>query len=540
MDARVLEAVPRASGGGGLVDALRDPACYPHPAGEVEVRETHISWVLLAGEFAYKVKKPVRLPFLDFSTLAQRRHFCEEELRLNRRTAPAIYLGVVPITGDAGHPRIGGAGPAIEWAVRMRRFPANALFADLARDGRLTTGLAEALAANVAAFHASLPRAVPPQDFGSVAAVVSPALDNFREIEALPGAARFAAIAAELQRWTRLEAMALTARLVERREAGFVREAHGDLHLANAVLAEGRPMLFDGIEFDPRLRWIDVIADAAFAYMDLLHHGLPRQAWAFANRYLEETGDYEAIPLLRFHAAYRAVVRAKIAAIDAARAAGDEAVELAAASAAESYLRLARDLTRPAARSLVVMHGLSGSGKTTVARRLAQALRAVCLRSDVERKRLHGLAAGARTASALREGIYSIPGSDRTYGRLALLAGLALDAGYPVIVDAAFLDPARRKAFAEVARSHGAAFEIAACVASTEVLRGRITGRERAGSDASEAGLRVLELQAREYAPLDAAERIRATVFDTSTPAWEAVADRMGERLRLEASADAA
>ena len=506
-----------------LAAALRDPACYPHAANRVEHRETHISHVFLAGEFAYKVKKPVKLAFLDFSALGQRQRLCEEEVRLNRRTAPGIYLDVVPIGGSFTAPRVGAGAPVLEWAVRMRRFDDQALFSELARRGELEAWHAEALAEAVAAFHRRIAGVQPPPGLGTAAAVIAPALENFPELRAAASRTALASdLVARLEQWTRGRAIALESAFARRRDAGFVRECHGDLHLANVVLLDGAPLLYDCIEFAPRLRWIDVMADVAFAFMDFIHFGLARHAFAFLGRYLEITGDYEGLALLRFYAAYRAVVRAKVAAIGGA-----------APPEVARYLALARSLSQDAPPVLVAMHGLSGSGKTTVSRGLAQALGAVRVRSDVERKRLHGLPADARTGSGLGQGIYGARGSERTYVRLAALAASVLEAGFPVVVDAAFLEEDRRRAFEALARTHGAAFQIASCVAPGEVLRSRLIERARAGGDASEAGTAVLELQERVAAPLTNAERIHATFFDTSRPGWKGEVERLAYRLRL-------
>lgn len=464
-----------------LIEALRDPARYPHPAGPVAVLETHISWVLLAGAYAYKIKKPVRLPFLDFSTLAARRRYCEEELRLNRRTAPELYLDVVPIAPGAAGPVVGGAGEPLEYAVRMRRFADGALADAIARRGAFGGPEADAVAAALARLHAAAPRAAAEAPYGAPGLVAAQALGNFDQI------AHASPRLAPLRAWTVAEARRLAGAFAARREAGWVRECHGDLHLANIAFVEGRALPFDCIEFDPALRWIDVASEAAFPVMDLLAHGLAPQAWRLLNAWLESLGDYGGVALLRFYLVYRAMVRAKIAALRGG--------EPGHGAAFERYLALAESLAAPGRAALVLMHGVSGAGKSFVSQALLERTGAVRLRSDVERKRLAGLPASARAAAAPGEGLYGAEATRRTYRYLEQTAGTVLRAGWPVIVDAACLARAQRDGLRRVAAAAGAPCVVAACEAPEALLRERVAARAAAGSDASDAGMPVLERQ---------------------------------------------
>jgi uncharacterized protein len=527
--ARALLPGPRALGIATLVEALRDPACYPHPVDRVEVLETHISYVLLAGEYAYKLKKPVRLPFLDFSTPQLRQHYCREELRLNRRTAPQVYLDVVPIGGDPRAPRVGLRGPILEHAVRMRRFPQEAIFSRLVARGVLRDEHVDALAEAIASFHGSITGGAVPDGIGTAAAILAPAMENFDEILALrpAGPGRDALVA--LRRWTEAEGAALAPVFEARRRAGFVFECHGDLHLGNVVSIDGAAVLFDGIEFAPRLRWTDVMADAAFPFMDLTR-GSDRLAWRFLDRYLQRTGDYEGLAVLRFYAVYRAVVRAKIAAIRASQLALDDPRLLDTLSDVGEYMELARRLSIRQAPVLAVMHGVSGSGKSTASQVLLEALGAVRLRSDVERKRLHGLDPAARTESALGGGIYTAEAGERTYRRLAKLACAALSAGYAVVVDAAFLEQPWRDDLRDMARACNAAFQIVSCCTPAPVLRERVEGRSRVLADASEAGPEVLERQLAMEHGLAPGELVHATRIDTSSPLWRIAIESLARR----------
>ncbi len=478
-----------------LIAALRAPERYPHPAREVELLQTHISCVLLAGDYAYKIKKPVNLGFLDFSTLQARKRYCEEELRLNRRTAPGLYLDLVPIGGSHRAPLLGAGGPAIEYALKMRRFSQDALLDRMARAGELAPRHIDALARGIAAFHARIERAGAGSEFGSPGHILAQALQNFEQMLALTHRKAERALLTRLRDWTMVAHASLAGAFDARRRAGWVRECHGDLHLGNIALMEGAPTPFDGIEFSADLRWTDVMNEIAFLLMDLVDHRLPRLAWRFLNAYLEFGGDYGGMRVLRYYLVYRALVRAKVSCLRAHQAGLAADAKRGLEREYRRHLVLAGRLAAPGQAALVIMHGLAGSGKTTVARRLGEALGAVCLRSDVERKRLHGLGSLERSASGLDAGLYAPGASERTYAHLAELARAILAARHPLIVDAAFLTRAQRERFARLARDAGAPFLIAACGASEATLRARVAERERAASDASEAGIAVLEQQ---------------------------------------------
>jgi len=496
-----------------LIAALRDPACYPHPAEAVESIETHISWVFLAGEYAYKVKKPVDLGFLDFSTLEARRFYCEEELRLNRRTAPELYLGVVPIAAGSAGLRVGGTGEAIEYALKMRRFPQASLADSLARSGELHAGRIDAIAAAIAAFHAVIPAAPEGGAFGAPEQVVAPALANFEQIGKLDADPGDAARLERLRAWTESNGSRLREIFAARKREGFVRECHGDLHLRNIVFLKGRPVPFDCIEFNAELRWIDVMNEVAFLVMDLLEHRLQAHAWRLLNAYLEITGDYAGVRVLRYYLVYRAMVRAKIVCIRARQAGAGGAAD----RQYRDYLGLAESLSVPGRPALVLMHGLAGSGKTTFAQAMLERLGAVRVRSDVERKRLHGLEAGARTHAGPYAGIYAPETTRLTYDRLKQAVRDIAESGSIAIVDAAFLWRAEREAFRALARGLELPFLIVSCRASKAALRRRVAQREAAGNDASEAGVAVLENQIATQEPLGAGELAHAALIDSES-----------------------
>ena len=513
-----------------LVERLREPARHLPPVDRVELIETHISWVLLAGRFAYKLKKPVDFGFLDFTALAARKRFCEEELRLNRRTAPELYLDVVPIGGTPDDPRL-GATPAIEYAVKMRRFAQDALLDRIAKRGELTAERVDAIAAAVAGFHARIERAPRASACGSPERVAAFAEQNFDQLDTLVAApADFEHLEA-LRTWTGLEFSARREIFAERKREGFVRECHGDLHLGNIALIDDRPVAFDCIEFNDDLRWIDVMSEVAFLVMDLLDQKLDALAWRCLDRYLQLTGDYGGLAVLRFYLVYRAVVRAKIACMRARQPGLDAAGQARLADEYRGYFRLARRLAESARPAIVLMHGLSGSGKTTIAQSLLESLGAIRVRSDVERKRLHGLDPLVRTHQPPGAGLYGPEVTRRTYDRLAEVARAIVDAGFPAIVDATSLRRHERDGVRELARTLGVPFAIATCSAPEALLRQRVMARERVGADASEATTAVLDRQLATQEPLGEEELRDTVVFDTAAGTIAAAARALEERI---------
>lgn len=486
-----------------LIDALRLRLQF-ETGQPVELVETHISWVLLTPALAYKVKKPVRLAFVDFSTLALRKHFCEEELRLNRRLAPSLYLRVAPICGTAQAPRIGGPGEPIDYAVCMRRFAPGALASERVAAGRLPPEPLESFAGRLAQFHSQAPIAplVPQRD--ATERVTAPVLGVLRELRLHVDTARVEA----LESWVGAQAEALRDTWSARQRDGRVRECHGDLHLANVVLLDADVTAFDCVEFDLALRQTDVLADVAFLTMDLKAHGRSDLAFRFLDAYLQASGDYAGAPVLRFYEVYRALVRALVGCL---RAAGDGA----GTAAGLDYLGCAEGLVRPAGITarLLITHGVSGSGKSTVAQQLLAPAGAIRLRSDVERKRLFGLSALERSSG--RAQIYTADATARTFDRLAQCARTALGAGYPVIVDAAFLRRAERDAFRALATDLHVPFTILHCTAPDERLRERVAARTASLADPSEADVAVLERQLQFCEPL--ADDERTLVIETPT-----------------------
>jgi aminoglycoside phosphotransferase family enzyme/predicted kinase len=500
-----------------LVRALDNPTAFGDSVVRVERIETHISYVFLTGAYAYKIKKAVTLGFLDFSTLDARRHFCEEELRLNRRLAPGLYLDVVAITGSPDNPVVGGAGPALEYAVKMREFPQDALASRMLARGEFDGMNVDRLAAQVAAFHERIEVAAADGPYAVPAEILQRADDNFAQVRPLLDNNAERAALDILADWTRHE-HALRATVFDaRRRRGFVRECHGDLHLGNIAILDGAVAIFDCIEFNDHLRWIDVMSEVAFAVMDMQDRKRPDLAYRFLNGWLEITGDYEGIAVLRFYLVYRAMVRAKVARLRAAQvtAPNDKRPLLAEY---ESYVALARADAHSRRPAIVITHGLSGCGKTTASQALLERAAAIRIRTDVERKRLRGVADGPSSSSGIERGRYSPQATAETYQRVLALTRAVANAGSIVIVDGAFLRRWQRDLFRGLATELRIPFAILAFDASEATLRQRVTARVHAGTDASEADISVLENQLSTREPLDADELAFAVPYDAELP----------------------
>ncbi|HXZ60066.1 MAG TPA: AAA family ATPase [Steroidobacteraceae bacterium] len=515
--------------------ALLEPAAYPHPVRGVRLVETHISWVFLTGELAYKVKKPVCYPFVDLRPVERRAFFCSEELRLNRRFAPELYLRVCAVTLEGERARIDGQGEIIDHAVCMRQFRAADELGPLLASGELAPHALAGFGRELARLHAGLPCAGAAEPWGTAENVRALLLRNLEEcLQAAQRLGTAAAVRSLSGAYAACIAAAEPA-LVRRRAGGRVRECHGDLHAGNVARYAGRLLAFDCIEFEPAFRWIDVAEEIGCLYMDLRTRGFVAHAQAFLGGYLLESGDYPACRLLHLYGAHRALVRAKVAALRAADASDPQTL---AASRQEHgrYLEGARELLAARRPRLVLMCGLSGSAKTWLAERLAPALRAIHLRSDVERKRLGGLAAEQRSGSALGQGLYSAPMSAATYERLRECAAEALDGGLSVIVDATCQLREQRARLSSLGAECQAAVYVVFCHAPREVLEQRIGARQSEAADASEADRSVLALQQARFEPIDAAERL--TVIDADTTRADVVPRVLEQLAALSTTAD--
>jgi uncharacterized protein len=510
------------------VERLLDPAAYPHPTRGIHLIETHISWVFLTGDYVYKLKKPCNLGFLDFSSPEKRHACCLEEVRLSGRFAPELYLGVVPITGSPASPHIDGSGAPFEWAVKLRQFDEASRLDRLFADHRLSADDCERLGVEIAAVQARLAVATASSPWGTAQAVGDAVRLNLAQLRA--ARPDTAALDLRLEDWLCKRLAAVGPAIERRRAAGRVRECHGDLHLANLVLHEGRMMAFDAIEFSESLRWIDVASDIAFLAMDLHSRGRPDLAAQAVSGWMEAADDHDAACVLPLYKVYRAIVRAAVAAIRFAQAAGDQAAQDAARAETDRYLDLAELLTRPRRPVLYATSGISGSGKTTVAAAIVGGCEAVRLRSDVERKRLFGMAATDRPLDDARsQSLYAPATTSLVYDRLAAVSRTLLTAGSSVVVDAAANRRAQRDTIAAVARETGVPLVWLDFDLPAEDVLARVAARQVAGTDASDATADVVRAQISAREPITAAElaaagastrRVNITAADLIDPTF--------------------
>jgi aminoglycoside phosphotransferase family enzyme/predicted kinase len=509
----------------GTIRQLLRPRAFSHPCADITLRETHISWVILCGGFAYKIKKPVDFGFLDFSTLDRRRYYCEQELSLNRRFAPELYLAVVAVTDSGAGPRFEGDGQVIDYAVKMRRFDEALLLDNIAARGELDRSLVRALAREIAQQQDRAPvcHPAPGSDApGSPAVLLAAMVQNFAQVRNYRLGPEQQAALFTVEQWTLQRYAELLPRMEQRAAQGMVIDGHGDAHLGNIALVDGAVRLFDCIEFNPSLRIMDSVGEIALLSMDLEARGHVGESHCLLTDYLEYRGDYAGLALLQLYRCYFAMVRAKVALLR--EPADHEAIEGTAAHGDFCrYLALAASCCDQPVTFLAITHGVSGSGKSTVADKLVAAGGAVRIRSDVERKRLFGLAPEQRSDPADEQRLYSSAMSEKTFLRLEQIALLALDAGFAVIVDATFLHRRTRDAFRQLAGRLDLPFAIIDCSAPPEQLRQRLVAREKRGQDASEAGVRVMENQLTvDQPPADAelAYRVEADSGDDAASLW--------------------
>lgn len=479
---------------GDLIAGLLDPRAYPHAVDRVELVETHISWVLLAGDRVYKIKKPVDLGFLDFTTLARRRFFCAEEVRLNRRLAPDVYLGVVELKGSRRRVRFSGPGRTLEVAVAMRRLPADRMLDRLVEEGAAGPALAEAIGITVARFHAAADTGGEIDELGGLDTVRRNWDENFAQTADLDAAVLPPASRQRLQTYVTAFLEREAATVAARVRAGRSRDCHGDLQ-AQHVCCTDPIRIFDCIEFNHRFRFGDTASEIAFLAMDLDRLGRADLATGFLNAYFEESGDYEAVPLLDFYRAYRAWVRGKVL--------GFQVRERPALLAqARACFDLAARYTAPRpAPTLIVMTGVMGSGKSTVARAVAARTGAVVVRTDVVRKRLAGVALRERGAHGFGEGLYTTAMGERTYEETLRLADQLLAARWPVVVDGSFSSAKERRRARELAERRGLRGLTLWCDAPDDVLARRLHQRATDRHEVSDGRVDLLASHRAQYEP---------------------------------------
>jgi aminoglycoside phosphotransferase family enzyme len=480
-------------------------AAFPHAAPSLKMLETHISWVVLTGKYAYKIKKTIQLPFVDYSTLELRKHFCELELELNRELAPDIYLDVVKITGSASNPVINGTGEVLEYAVRMNEFEQSDILANRLENGLVTALEIDRLAELIADFHSRIPRAPQDSRFGTPELVRQEAEENFSAFrtakveEKQVGPDWYSSILQQqrnqldqLSDWTLAEFSCCEKLLIRRHAKGMIRRCHGDMHAGNIVQFNRRIEIFDRIEFNQDFQWVDCMNELAFPVMDLIHHGRTELANRLLSNYLERTGDYDGLGVFRLYLVYRSMVRAKIDWIRHQQTQRDSASDVFNSP----FLDLAFTLSQRPKRFLYITHGLSGSGKSTAAMNCVETTGAIRIRSDVERKRVV-----AENSTANK---YSPEMRNKVYDAMLETAADVLASGFSAVIDATFLSQTERNKFRDLATRTDVPFGIIDCSAPIAELERRI--RERQG-DASEATVAVLHDQILAHETLTPEER---------------------------------
>jgi aminoglycoside phosphotransferase family enzyme/predicted kinase len=474
-----------------LIELLTDPRAYPHHTDPVEVHQTHISAVFLAGGYAYKVKKPMDLGFLDFTTLEKRHFYCLEEVRLNRRLAPGTYLGVLPVAVHRGEAKVDGEGQVAEWVVWMKRLPAAATLKEMLSRGEATPELFDTLARHIAAFHARAQGGDEVAAGGRWGVVARNARENFEQSTAHVGNTIHRAVFNRFRALTEAVLNELRPIVEERARRGVPRDTHGDLHLDHVYAFADRPppddlVIVDCIEFNERFRYADPVADAAFLVMDLERWDRRDFARRFADAYFDASGDDEGPLLLPFYKAYRAAVRGKVAGFEAVEAEVPDAERNRALDSARAHWLLGLCcLEEPGRRPcLICVGGPPGTGKSTLARGLQEKAGFTVISTDAVRKELARMGPLSGAASPFGEGLYTEEWNERTYLECRRRVEQSLFRGERVLVDASFRVEARRAAFLETAHRWGVTGRFLMCQASPEQVRARLAGREGDVSDA--------------------------------------------------------
>jgi hypothetical protein len=488
-------------------------------AAGFELIETHISWVFLGPADVYKVKRPVDLGFLDFTTLDKRRAACDAEVRLNRRLAPHIYLDVVPITVDAsGAHSIGGKGRAVDWAVHMRRLPVDRRADELLRAGVLGAAEIDALAVHVADFHQRSRCDAETSQHGEVTTIRGNVEENFKQTRGSIGEYLTAEQSREIEAW-QLATLQDESRFTARIEADRVRDGHGDLRLEHVYFErDGSIAIIDCIEFNDRFRYGDVCADIAFLSMDLTWHGRVDLAERLLARYARESNDFDLYSVVDFYESYRAFVRGKIASLLAADVEASTATRERARNEARRYFLLALAYERPplVPPRVVAVGGLIASGKSVAAATIGELLAAPVISSDRTRKHLLGRKPTESMRDAAWSGAYAPVVTEAVYAELWRLAETVVRSGRPVVIDASFRTVALRQTARAFAERHGVPFLFVECAAPREVVLERLAARDKEESQESDARAELLETFEKSFEPVEELPAFEHVRLDTS------------------------
>ncbi len=470
-----------------LIEVLSKPNAYPFPVESIEVRQTHISAVFLAGSCVYKVKKPVNPGFLDFTTLESRRHFCEEEVRLNRRLAPEVYLGVVPVVREYDALKFEGKGEVVEWAVKMRRLPDQATLLEQLHRDKVAPGVVRDLAERIASFHQQSESSERIASNGRFELVSRQIMEVFDRAEAMIGTTVSPAVFYRTKSLSQQTLSRFRDLIVKRAERHIPRDCHGDLHLDHIYFfpdkkAPANIVIIDCIEFNEQFRFIDPVADMAFTFMDFEFHGRRDLARIFADAYFAASGDSDGRLLLPLYTSYRATVRGMVEGLELAEAEISKAEKSAAIIRARAHWLLALSESESPSRKpcLLLVAGLPGTGKSTLAHRLAESAGFNVIRSDVVRKELASIPINERAPDSL----YAHEWTERTYAECLRRVESGLFEGERIIVDATFREEKYRKEFLQAAVRFGVPAAIMICESNPQTVRRRLEARKGDASDA--------------------------------------------------------
>ncbi|BAY95399.1 MULTISPECIES: bifunctional aminoglycoside phosphotransferase/ATP-binding protein [unclassified Tolypothrix] len=495
-----------------LIQQMLQPGFYPHAVSEpIQLIQTHVSYVLLTGDYVYKLKKPVNFGFLDYSTLEKRQHFCQEELRLNQRGAGELYLEVLPLTLESEQYHLGGTGEAVEYTLKMRQFPQEALFSSLFEQGKLNETHLEELGRIVAQYHAKTETNDYIRSFGEVPKVREAFDENYVQTEKYIGGPQTQEQFDETKAYTERFFAERGELFASRIKNNYIRECHGDLHLRNIALWHNQILLFDCIEFNEPFRFVDVMFDIAYAVMDLEAQQRKDLSNAYLNTYVEQTGDWEGLQILPIYLIRQSYVRAKVTSFLLDDPAVPDAVKEQATKTAATYYQLAWEYTKPKQGQLFLMSGLSGSGKSTTARSLAREIGAIHLRSDAVRKHLAGIPLMERGGDE----IYTPEMTQKTYARLLELGTILANQGFSVILDAKYDQQQLRQEAITQAEKHQIPLQIIQCTAPLEVVQERLLKRT---GDIADATADLLASQIKLFEEFTETEKPYLKILDTTQP----------------------